>query len=134
MAPSSRTSAVPIRSSRRPATSSTYPCKASNWLCSDAAWATRSWRRSPRTARCSERSRPRRKARITLVPNATTATAPAAIATMPTVLVRSCTAERIRLSAGGRGLGAYWKVTVYVWELLDRIFSPGTLSIRATTE
>src|ERR1700754_2043247 len=79
--------------------SSTYWCSASNWLRSEAAWATRSSRRSPSTARCSERTRERGKASTRLVSRATTATAPAAIATMPTVLVRSCTEERIRAGA-----------------------------------
>ena len=49
--------------------------------------------------------------------SATTATAPAAIATMPTVLVRSCTAERIGVGPEGvprpgRERSVYWKVTV----------------------
>ena len=67
--------------------------------------------------------------------SATTATAPAAIATIPAVLFRSCTAGRIRTEVGGPPLdpAAYWKVTGNVSVLLVIVFSPGTLPIVAVT-
>ena len=71
--------------------------------------------------------------------SATTATAPAAIATIPAVLFRSCTAGRIRTRVGGPPVtpapapSAYWKVTGNVSVLLVTVFSPGTLPIVAVT-
>jgi hypothetical protein len=67
--------------------------------------------------------------------SATTATAPAAIATIPAVLFRSCTAGRIRTGVGGPSLASpgYWNVTGNVSVLLVMVFSPGTLPIVAVT-
>lgn len=67
--------------------------------------------------------------------SATTATAPAAIATIPAVLFRSCTAGRIRTQVGGPPLATpgYWNVTGNVSVLLVMVFSPGTLPIVAVT-
>ena len=67
--------------------------------------------------------------------SATTATAPAAIATIPAVLFRSCTAGRIRTRVGGPPLAppGYWNVTGNVSVLLVMVFSPGTLPIVAVT-
>ena len=73
--------------------------------------------------------------------SATAATAAAAIATIPAVLFRSCTAQRIgggaeaglagtRARATARG---YWNVTGNESELLLVFFSPGTFSMVATT-
>src|ERR1700761_228386 len=121
-----------------------------------------SWRPLPRTTRCSDRTRERRTARTMQVSRATIATAPAAIATMPTVLVNWCTEGRIgpvsegRRRPGAQGPGrarardrpadpaarqcrarprstGYWKVIVNDWELRRTLFSPGTRSIWATT-
>src|SRR5664280_1857554 len=75
-----------------------------NSLCNRAAWATRSSRRSPSTSRCSERMRRNRRASTSPISRAITATAAAARATMPVVLVRLCTAPRISAKPGGRRL------------------------------
>ena len=80
------------------------------------------------------------------VSSATTATAPAAIATIPAVLFRLCTAGRIRTPPPGkrpaRGTrpgdaaaqaAVYWKVTGNVSVLFAVFFSPGTFAIVAVT-
>ena len=64
--------------------------------------------------------------------NAMTATAPAPIATIPAVLVRLCTRERI----GGSPVAAnrrYWKVIGNESVLFAVFFSPGTGSTFAST-
>src|SRR3954454_21834802 len=108
MAPSSRASASPRRSSTWVATSSTRSCSAAKACWSEAAWATRSvspW--SPSTRRCAARSRRLRTETTSASSNATSATAPAASAAMPAGSVRSCTAPedrrraRVRRSADG---------------------------------
>src|ERR1019366_4258369 len=73
----------------------TYWCSASNCPCRPAAWATRSCWRPPSTVRWLARTRRRRMASPALRPSATTATAPDAIATIPVVLVSSCTGGSI---------------------------------------
>jgi hypothetical protein len=63
------------------------------------------------------------------------------MATIPAVLVRLCTADRIRSRTVSRPRAprtaaaptGYWKVTGKVSELFDVVFSPGTGSIVAVT-
>ena len=82
-------------------------------------------------------------ANVIEIRRATTATAPATIATIPAVLVRSCTWVRIgRSAAGGRTRPAdprdvahrdYWNVTGSVSELFEVLCSPGTGTTSAVT-
>jgi hypothetical protein len=63
-----------------------------------------------------------------------TATAPAATATIPAVLLRSCTWGRIGGSRAAAALRrSYWKVTGNDIVLFAMCFSPGTGSTVATT-
>src|SRR5438477_1788047 len=95
MAPSRRSSAVPIRRSSWEAMSSTQTRSARNAPCRTAAWATR-WRLpSPSTAVCSRRSRRRRRARNPERRSATTATPPAARAASPALVVSWSTSARV---------------------------------------
>src|SRR5690348_1338427 len=77
--------------------------------------------------RWAARSRRSLRARIPQSRRARSATAPAAIATIPAVLVRLCTGDRIRSPRTAPAPGsAYWKSTGKVSELFDVVFSPGT--------
>src|SRR3954470_13465041 len=101
MAPSSRCSAAPRRSSNRAATSSTYWCSELKATPSSAACDTRSRAsRSPRTTRWAARIRRRRTSAITARTKARKARPAAATATMPWVVLWWSTPGRLRALPG----------------------------------
>src|SRR5947208_2108648 len=101
-----RWSAPCARCSSRTRASSTYSRSERNAESSSAECVTRSRAPSPSTADWARRSDRSLKASTMARIKATSATPAAASATMPCVVVRSCTAVRLTGASGGRNYGS----------------------------